>query len=75
MDILQIDLTDRRQVQEFLALPFRIYRDTPQWVPPLQTDERLRLDPKRYPFYRHSNAAFFLARQNARTIGRLETRK
>jgi hypothetical protein len=71
MNILQIDLADRHQVREFLALPFRIYRDIPQWVPPLQTDERLRLDPKRYPFYRHSNAAFFLARQNARTVGRL----
>ena len=71
MIILQIDLTDRWQVQEFMALPFRIYRDIPQWVPPLQPDERLRLNPKRYPFYRHSKAAFFLARQNGRTIGRL----
>ncbi len=71
MNILQIDLTDRRQMREFLTLPFRIYRDTPQWVPPLQTDERLRLDPKQYPFYRHSNAAFFLARHNARSVGRL----
>ncbi len=71
MIILQINLADRKQVQEFLALPFRIYRDIPQWVPPLQTDERLRLDLKRYPFYRHSTATFFLARQNARTIGRI----
>jgi hypothetical protein len=71
MIILQIDLTDKKQVQEFLALPFRIYRDIPQWVPPLQNDERLRLNPKRYPFYKHSNAVFFLARENARTIGRL----
>ena len=71
MNSIQIDLTDRMQVKEFLALPFRIYCDIPQWVPPMQTDERLRLDPKRYPFYRHSNAAFFLARQNARTVGRL----
>ena len=71
MSILQIDLTDRRQVQEFLALSFRIYGDIPQWVPALQTDERLRLNLKRYPFYRHSSAAFFLARDNGRTIGRL----
>jgi hypothetical protein len=71
MDIFQIDLADRRQVHEFLALPFRIYRDIPQWVPPMQTDERRRLDPKRYPFFRHSNAAFFLACQNGGTLGRL----
>jgi len=71
MTILQIDLANRRQVKEFLALPFRIYSDIPQWVPPLQNEERLRLNPKRYPFYRHSNAVFLLVRQNARTIGRL----
>jgi hypothetical protein len=71
MDIFQIDLADRRQVHEFLVLPFRIYRDIPQWVPALQTDERLRLNPKRYPFFKHSNAAFFIVRQKDRTIGRL----
>ncbi|HEX7620736.1 MAG TPA: hypothetical protein VF359_06000 [Anaerolineales bacterium] len=71
MNIIQVDLADRWQVQEFLALPFRIYADIPQWVPALQTDDRLRLDPKRYPFYKHSNAAFLLARQNSRTLGRL----
>ena len=68
---VQIDLSDRRQTKEFLTLPFRIYKDIPQWVPPLISDERLRLTPKRYPFFKHSNAAFFLARQNARTVGRL----
>jgi hypothetical protein len=40
-------------------------------VPPLQTDERLRLDPKRFPFYRHSQAAFFLAYEGTRPTGRL----
>ena len=71
MDILQIDLADRRQVREFLALPFRIYGDIPQWVPALQSDEFLRLDPKRYPFYKHSEAAFFLARRGGEAVGRL----
>jgi hypothetical protein len=71
MIISQIDLADRQQVQQFLALPPHIYHDIPQWVPALQGDERLRLDPKRYPFFKHSNAAFFLARDNGRTIGRV----
>ncbi|KAF0106949.1 MAG: hypothetical protein FD146_2059 [Anaerolineaceae bacterium] len=71
MIAVQINLSDRAQVREFLDLPFRIYRDIPQWVPPLRMDDRARLDPKRYPFYRHSSAAFFLVRHNARTVGRL----
>jgi hypothetical protein len=71
MKILQVDLANRKQVRDFLGLPFRIYRDTPQWVPSLQGDERVRLDPKRYPFYKHSSAAFFLAYQDNLPIGRL----
>ncbi len=71
MHILQLDLNDKTRVRDFLALPFAIYRDIPQWVPPLQMDERLRLDPKRFPFYKHSQAAFFLAYEGTRPIGRL----
>jgi hypothetical protein len=61
-DILQIDLKSRRQVQEFIGLPFKIYREIPQWVPPLSFQEGEMLDPAHNPFFRHSEAAFFLAR-------------
>ena len=71
MNIIQIDLSDKKQVKDFLDLPFRIYRDIPQWVPPLRMDDRLRLDPKRYPFYKHSQAAFFIAYEGSRALGRI----
>ena len=58
-------------MDDFLRLPFSIYRDIPQWVPPLQMDERLRLSPQRFPFYKHSQASFFLACEGTRAIGRL----
>lgn len=71
MHILQLDLGNKKQVDDFLRLPFSIYRDSPQWVPPLQTDERLRLNPKRFPFYKHSHASYLLAFDGTRPIGRL----
>ena len=71
MKTIQINLSDKRQVDDFLRLPFFIYRDIPQWVPPLQADERLRLSPRRFPFYKHSQASFFLAQEATRPIGRL----
>ena len=61
MHIIQLDFKNKKHAQDFLRLPFSIYKDIPQWVPPLQMDERLRLDLKRFPFYKHSQAAFFLA--------------
>jgi hypothetical protein len=71
MHTTQVVLTNKKHVRDFIALPFSIYRDTPQWVPPLQMDERFRLDPKRNPFYKHSLAAFFLAYEGTCPIGRL----
>ncbi|RPI90375.1 MAG: hypothetical protein EHM40_18535 [Chloroflexi bacterium] len=71
MNILQLDLSNKKQVDDFLRLPFSIYRDIPQWVPPLQMEERLRLSPKRFPFYKHSQAAYFLACEGTRPVGRL----
>lgn len=71
MNLIQIDTSNRGQVGQFLDLPFRIYRDIPQWVPPLATDARAVFDRRRYPFYRHSEAAFFLAMTDGQPAGRI----
>jgi hypothetical protein len=71
MNIIQLDLKDKKHVDDFLRLPFSIYRDISQWVPPLQTVERLRLNPKWFPYYQHSQASFFLAYERNNPIGRL----
>ncbi|HEY5728940.1 MAG TPA: hypothetical protein VIS72_02750 [Anaerolineales bacterium] len=71
MNILKLDLNNKNHLDDFLRLPFSIYGDIPQWVPPLQMDERLRLNPRRFPFYKHSNASFFLALNGTHPVGRL----
>lgn len=72
MQIDQIDEKSKQGIGAFLELPFRIYADCPQWVPPLAMNARRWFDRRRNPFYRHSEAAFFLARSNSgRPLGRL----
>ncbi len=71
MHIIQVNLANKKQVRDFLDLPFRIYRDIPQWVPPLDSDAKLYLTPSRHPFYKHSEAAFFLAYRDSLPTGRL----
>jgi GNAT superfamily N-acetyltransferase len=71
MDILTIDTTDRRAMQRFLDLPFRLYHGNLQWVPPLASDAKRMLDRNKHPFYRHSAAEFFVAQQADRVVGRL----
>lgn len=71
MQIIEVYPTRRRDVRDFLNLPFTIYRDIPQWVPPLMPGERARFRPD-YPFYRHSEAAFYLVRDDAgQAVGRI----
>jgi hypothetical protein len=70
--ILQLDLNDRRRVRQFLQLPFQVYQDIPQWVPPLAREAAAQLNPRRNPFFRHSEAAFFMALNSSdKPIGRL----
>jgi GNAT superfamily N-acetyltransferase len=71
MEIRVLDPDDRRQVKDFLTLPFEVYKHTPQWVPALAGDERARLDLRRNPYYRHSSAEFLLAYHRNRPVGRL----
>ncbi len=61
MKILQIENTDRYRTQQFIDLPFRIYRDNPVWVPPMSSDVKIMFDKQHNPYYQHSQAAFFLA--------------
>lgn len=68
----QVELSNRRQVQEYLALPFRLYEKTPQWVPPLSFEAGLPFNRQRFSLYRYGEAAFFLARDSGgRTAARL----
>ncbi len=72
MQAVEIDTNNRRQVDAFLDLPFRLYRDVSQWVPPLRHEARLMLNRKRHPFFRHSQAVFLLAEERAgQAVGRL----
>jgi GNAT superfamily N-acetyltransferase len=71
VELVQVDTSNRSQVGQFLRLPFDLYRDVPQWVPPLASDARRMLDRRRHPFYRNSDAAFFLVVDDGRAIGRI----
>ncbi|GAB4547466.1 MAG: hypothetical protein Kow0063_42120 [Anaerolineae bacterium] len=69
--IHEIDTENPRQVKRFLDFPFQLYQDCPQWVPPMAPQARLQLDRQRNPFYRHSDASFFLAISKDKTVGRI----
>jgi hypothetical protein len=71
LHIQPLDTESARDVRRFVDLPFRLYRECPQWVPPLVDDLKLQLNRRRYPFYQHSDAAFFVAKRENLVVGRI----
>ena len=71
IEIHQIDTTRRDEVNRFVLLPSRLYRNSSLWVPALLDDERLLLNRKKHPYYLHSDAAFFVAVKHGEDVGRI----
>ena len=61
----------RSDMRAFIRLPWTIYRDDPQWVPPLLMQERRRLNFATNPFFQHASMQPFLARRAGRIAGRI----
>lgn len=64
-------VVSRKDLDEFIRLPWRIYRGNKRWVPPLLMIERQKFDPKRNAFYKHAEVQLFVARKDGRVVGRI----
>lgn len=65
------EVTTRKQLNQFVDLPWRIYADDPNWVPPLKLEVKNTLNPKKHPFFQHGDAAKFLAVRDGQVVGRI----
>jgi len=64
-------IQNKRDLKAFIRLPWAIYNGNPNWVPPLIADVKKILDKSSHPFYKHSDAEFFIAHQNGKVVGRI----
>ncbi len=71
MPVEIIPVESRRDLKRFVKLPNRLYRNEPNWVPPLQIERMQFLDQKKNPFFHHAEAQYFLAVRDGRDIGRI----
>jgi hypothetical protein len=61
----------RRDLKEFIELPYRLHSTSGVWVPPLRLERRLFLDRRFNAFFSHGDAQLLLARRGGRVVGRL----
>lgn len=62
----------KRQMNDFLALPKKIYKDNPYYVPDIESDVRGWFDPKHNPGLKHCEIAPFVAyNEKGEVVGRI----
>ncbi|HYH19630.1 MAG TPA: dATP pyrophosphohydrolase [Azospirillum sp.] len=66
-----LPVTGRAGMDRFIRVPFDLHRDDPTWVPPLLMERRDALSSRENPYFRHAEAAFWIARRNGRDVGRV----
>ncbi len=66
-----VPVTTSRQWRDFHHLPFKVYRDDPNWVAPLLLERKFHFQPKHNPYFQHARAAFFLAHRAGEPVGRI----
>ena len=58
-----------REKNLFLTFPYRVYKGDPLWVPPVLSERRKLIDPRRGKFFQDGYADLFIAWQTGRPAG------
>ncbi len=61
----------KRDRKAFIDLPFRLYADDPNWVPPLKNEALGLITPEKNGWFSHAKAQLFLAERDGRVVGRI----
>ena len=64
-------VASRADLTAFIDLPYRLYANDPNWVPPLKNEVRALLTPGDNPWFEHGEAQLFLARRAGKVVGRI----
>ena len=70
LEICEVTPPDGKSINEFVGLPFRLYKNSPQWVPPFRS-EMHKILTRAHPLFAHCEAAFLLARREGQPVGRI----
>ena len=61
----------KAEITDFVKFPFELYKNEPNWVPPLINDEVNSFDKNQNPLFDNADAHFYLAYQNNKIVGRI----
>ncbi len=71
MSVIVSKVESKADLMRFIKLPWKIYQDDANWVPPLIMDMKNLLNRQKNPFFEHSEAEYFLAHRDGEVVGRI----
>lgn len=60
-EVIIKEINTKEDYRAFVMFPFALYKNNPNWVPPIIQEEMDTIDPNINPVYQNANARFFLA--------------
>lgn len=66
-----IPVASRREKKDFLRFPWVLYKDDPNWIPPLRGNEKELVGYRPHPFYESNQIQTFVARRSGEVCGRI----
>ena len=64
-------VASRSELNTFIKLPWRLYRNERNWVPPLLFERKRFFDRQRNPFFKHAYMYPLIAYKDGRRVGRI----
>jgi hypothetical protein len=65
------EVKSRKEYRDFVNLPYRLYKDSPYWVPQLISDEKTMTNLKKHPFVKQNKVVFYVCYRNGEAVGRI----
>jgi len=63
-------VSGKQALNTFIRVPWDIYKDDPNWVPPLIVERKEAFSPK-HPFFKHASWRAWVAYRDGKPIGRI----
>ncbi|MEW6086808.1 MAG: N-acetyltransferase [bacterium] len=65
------EVESKKDLHIFIRFPYELYKNDPNWVPPLLIEREEFFNPKKNPFYEHAEIKLFLAFKGREPVGRI----
>ncbi len=64
-------VSTKKDLSDFIKFPFTVYKNFPNWVPPLNMEQKNLLNREKNPFFENAEADYFIAERDGKIVGRI----